>query len=101
MVAVELRDDVPNHVARHGMAGAFQQLVELIIADVPVPVQICTKEEKNKYKNVSPKNIVHPKKRTVQTTNSDNVRLTDFIKDLLHLLSFLFSDSSTHFLSCD
>lgn len=42
IVAVELLDDVPNHVARLGVADAFQELVEFVITDVIIFVQICT-----------------------------------------------------------
>lgn len=44
MVAVELLDDVPNHVAGLGVADAFQELVEFVIADMIIFVQICRNE---------------------------------------------------------
>lgn len=41
IVAVELLDDVPNHVAGLGVADAFQELVEFVITDMIIFVQIC------------------------------------------------------------
>lgn len=41
LVAVEFLDDVPNHVARLGMADAFQERLEFKITDMSIFVEIC------------------------------------------------------------
>lgn len=45
LVAVEFLDDVPDHVARLGMADAFQQRLEFKITDMSIFVQICMDQE--------------------------------------------------------
>lgn len=44
LVAVEFLDDVPDHVARLGMADTFQELLELVVTYMFIFVHICKRK---------------------------------------------------------